>query len=191
MIDDITRCDWAKSDPLSQKYHDEIWGKPCHDEHTLFKMLILEGKQAGLAWVTILIKWEMLCTAFDDFYPEKLAVYDEKKIAQLLENPGIIRNRLKVAAVVNNAQAYFKLCEKYGSLDKFLWNYVKGKPIVDKWETQGQISIKTALSDEISNDLKKLGFKFVGSTIVYSYLQAVGVVNDHILTCAFRNMEKI
>jgi len=191
MIDNITRCDWANSEPLSQKYHDEVWGKPCHDEHTLFKMLILEGKQAGLAWITILRKWDTLCAAFDDFDPAKLAAYDEEKIAQLLENPGIIRNRLKVAAAVNNANLYFKLCEKYGSLDKFLWSYVKGKPVVGKWETQGQIPIKTALSDEISNDLKKLGFKFVGSTIVYSYLQAVGVVNDHILTCAFRNMEKI
>jgi DNA-3-methyladenine glycosylase I len=185
MVETI-RCSWASADPLSQRYHDSLWGVPCHDERWLFKMLILEGKQAGLAWVTILRKWDTLCVAFDDFDPRLLATYDEAKIASLLEDPGIIRNRLKVNAAVANARAYLKVCGEHGSLDAFLWAYVSSEPVIGDWETMGQIPVKTALSDTISRDLKQYGFKFVGSTIVYSYLQAVGVVNDHLRDCTFR-----
>jgi DNA-3-methyladenine glycosylase I len=183
---ELMRCPWARTDALSRAYHDTYWGKPCHDEQTLFKMLILEGKQAGLAWITILRKWDPLCAAFDDFNPEKIAAYDGEKVARLLENPGIIRNRLKVFAAIENAKAYFKLCAKCGSLDRFLWNYVDGNPIVGAWEAPEMPPVKTYLSDCISRDLKRIGFKFVGSTIIYSYLQAVGVVNDHIAACEFK-----
>ena len=186
MTDVITRCPWAEADPLSRQYHDIQWGRPCHDEHTLFKMLILEGKQAGLAWITILRKWDSLSAAFDDFNPKKLAAYDDAKVAKLLQNPGIIRNRRKVGAAIGNAKAYFTLCEKYGSLNDFFWRYVDGKPIVGKWERPEQVPVTTPLSDIISRDLKKLGFSFVGSTIIYSYMQAVGIVNDHLINCAFR-----
>jgi DNA-3-methyladenine glycosylase I len=186
MNDNLTRCPWAEADPLSRRYHDTQWGKPCHDERMLFKMLILEGKQAGLAWVTILRKWDTLCAAFDDFDPAKLVVYDDLKVAELLVNPGIIRNRLKVAAAIENARAYYRLCEEYGSLDSYIWSFTGGRQVVGKWETMGQIPAKTALSDTVSRELKQFGFKFVDSTIVYSWLQAVGVVNDHITSCAFR-----
>jgi DNA-3-methyladenine glycosylase I len=187
--DNLTRCPWAEADPLSGHYHDTQWGKPCHDERMLFKMLILEGKQAGLAWVTILRKWDTLCAAFDDFDPARLAVYDDAKVAQLLSNPGIIRNRLKVAAATENARAYYRLCGKYGSLDSYVWSFTGGRQVIGKWETMGQTPVKTPLSDTISRELKEFGFKFAGSTIIYSWLQAVGVVNDHIASCAFRGYE--
>jgi DNA-3-methyladenine glycosylase I len=189
MSDNLTRCPWAEADPLSLHYHDTQWGKPCHDERMLFKMLILEGKQAGLAWVTILRKWDTLCAAFDDFDPSKLAVYDGSKVAELLANPGIIRNRLKVAATIENAKAYYGLCDECGSLDSYVWSFTNGRPVVGRWETMEQAPVKTALSDTISRELKRFGFKFVGSTIVYSWLQAIGVVNDHIALCAFRGYE--
>jgi DNA-3-methyladenine glycosylase I len=189
MSNNLTRCPWAEADPLSLRYHDTQWGKPCHDERMLFKMLILEGKQAGLAWVTILRKWDTLCAAFDDFDPAKLAIYDDSKVAGLLANPGIIRNRLKVTAAIENAGAYYRLREKYGTLDSYVWSFTNGRQVVGKWEAMGQTPVKTALSDTISRELKRLGFKFAGSTIVYSWLQAVGVVNDHIASCAFRGYE--
>jgi DNA-3-methyladenine glycosylase I len=155
----------------------------------LFKMLILEGKQAGLAWITILRKWDTLCDAFDDFDPAKLAGYDEFKIAELLQNPGIIRNRLKVNAAVTNAKAYFRLCEQYGSLDSYVWSFTGCRQVIGKWETQEQMPVKTPLSDTISRELKHMGFKFVGSTIIYSWLQAAGVANDHIAACGFRGYD--
>ncbi|MDR3280095.1 MAG: DNA-3-methyladenine glycosylase I [Synergistaceae bacterium] len=187
--DTLSRCPWTNADPLSRHYHDSQWGKPCHDEYMLFKMLILEGKQAGLAWITILRKWDTLCAAFDDFAPDKLVVYGDAKIAELLANPGIIRNRLNGAAAIGNARAYYGLCEKYGSLERYIWSFTGGRQVVGKWEAMGQIPARTPLSDVISRELKGLGFKFVGSTIIYSWLQAVGVVNDHITTCAFRGYE--
>lgn len=187
MAGKIIRCPWAEGDPLSRDYHDTEWGVPCHDERHLFKMLILEGKQAGLSWYGILKKKATICAAFDDFDPEKIAVYNEEKVAQLLQNPGIIRNRLKVNAAITNARAYFKLCAQYGSLDRYLWSFTGGRQIVGNWVTQDQMPVSTELSDKISRDLKQWGFKFVGSTIIYSYLQAVGVVNDHLVTCAFRD----
>ncbi|MDR1310448.1 MAG: DNA-3-methyladenine glycosylase I [Burkholderiaceae bacterium] len=189
MPNEPNRCPWANTAPLLQRYHDTEWGVPCHDERHLFKMLILEGKQAGLSWYGILKKKDMLCAAFDDFDPQKLVAYDEKKIEPLLRDPGIIRNRLKVSAVIANARAYFDLCERHGSLDSYLWGFAGGRQVVGNWNTQKQVPITTPLSDEISRDLKRLGFKFVGSTIIYSYLQAVGVVNDHLVTCAFRRTD--
>ncbi|MDR0382060.1 MAG: DNA-3-methyladenine glycosylase I [Oscillospiraceae bacterium] len=188
MTDNPIRCPWAGADPLSRRYHDEQWGKPCHDERMLFKMLILEGKQAGLAWITVLRKMDTLCAAFDDFDPAKLAAYDDAEVARLLQDPGVIRNRLKVNAAITNARAYFKLCQQHGSLDNYLWSFTDGGQIVGNWETQEQMPVKSAMSDEISLELKQFGFKFVGSTIVYSYLQAVGILNDHIALCEFKGV---
>jgi DNA-3-methyladenine glycosylase I len=151
-------------------------------------MLILEGKQAGLAWITILRKMDSLCQAFDNFDPEIIVTYSEDKINALLQNPGIIRNRLKVQAVLTNAQAYLDLLDKVGSLDRFLWDYVNNRPIINNWTDLTQIPATSPLSDQISRDLKKLGFKFVGSTIIYSFLQAVGLVNDHLKNCHFKKV---
>lgn len=186
MADNKIRCDWAKKNDLERSYHDAHWGKPVHDDKVLFKMLILEGQQAGLSWSTILSKWETLCAAFDDFDPAILKDYDDKKIEALLKNEGIIRNRLKVNAAITNAKAYYKLCEEFGSLDKYLWGFVGNKQIVNSWSKIEEVPASTELSDTISKDLKKRGFKFVGSTTIYAYMQAVGLVNDHLLSCAFR-----
>lgn len=187
MDEKIVRCDWAQRGPLEQHYHDTEWGIPVHDEKTLFKMVILEGKQAGLSWSTILAKRETLCAAFDDFDPALLSRYGEAKIEALLQDSGIIRNKAKVRAAVHNAKRYYALCEKHGSLDAFFWNYVDFQPILNQWEHSTQIPASTALSDAISKDLKKLGFSFVGSTTIYAFMQAVGMVNDHLLSCSFRN----
>jgi DNA-3-methyladenine glycosylase I len=189
MSDNKIRCPWGDpwtsckdADPQMRAYHDNEWGKPCRDERKLFEMLTLEGAQAGLSWATILHKRENYRAAFDHWNIAKIAAYDEDKIAELLVNPGVIRNRLKIRSVVTNAQATLKL----GSLSDFIWGYADGKPIINHWERQEEMPAKTELSDRISRDMKKLGFKFVGSTIIYSYLQAIGVINDHIATCEFR-----
>lgn len=182
---EIKRCDWAVKSKLEQEYHDKVWGIPEHDDRKLFKMLIFEGKQAGLSWSTILKKMDTLCEAFDDFDPEVLVTYDDTKIESLLQNDGVIKNRLKVNAVVNNAKAYFKLCEEFGSLDNYLWKFVDNKPIINAWTKIEDVPANTPLSDAISKDLKKRGFKFVGTTIIYSFMQAVGMVNDHLVSCAF------
>ena len=182
----IIRCGWAAREGLEQEYHDKVWGVPVHDDRTLFRMLMLEGQQAGLSWSTILRKMDALNEAYDGFDPALLARYGEDKLAELLANPGIIRNRLKIRAAIENAKAYFTLCQRHGSLDQFLWGYVDGAPVVNRWERLDQVPASTPLSDRISADLKKLGFKFVGTTIVYAFLQAVGVVNDHLVSCAFR-----
>jgi DNA-3-methyladenine glycosylase I len=165
-----------------REYHDTQWGRPCHDERELFEMLVLEGAQAGLSWQCVLDKREGYRKAFDNFDVEKVAAYDETKIESLLQNPGIIRNRLKVRSVVTNARLVLKL----GSLDEFIWSYVDYAPIINHWERQEDMPASTPLSDRISKDMKKLGFKFVGSTIIYSYLQAIGAVNDHMTWCTFR-----
>jgi DNA-3-methyladenine glycosylase I len=165
-----------------REYHDTQWGKPCYDERTLFEMLTLEGAQAGLSWATILHKRENYRVAFDNWDVAKIAAYDDSKIAELLQNPGIVRNRLKIPSVVTNAMATLKL----GSLSDYIWAYVDGIPIINSWQTAADVPPKTELSDRISRDMKRLGFKFVGSTIIYSYLQAVGVVNDHIAACSFK-----
>jgi DNA-3-methyladenine glycosylase I len=179
----IQRCNWANSaNPLYLAYHDEEWGVPCHDERTLFEMLNLEGAQAGLSWETVLNKRENYRKAFDNWDAKKIARYGEAKVAELLANPGIIRNKLKVAATITNAQAYLRLCEEMGGLDPYLWAWVKGKPIVNK----GDRIVSTPLSDAISKDLGKRGFKFVGTTIIYAYMQAIGMVNDHAAHCDWR-----
>jgi DNA-3-methyladenine glycosylase I len=189
MHDEIKRCDWAVKSRLEQEYHDKEWGVPVHDDRKLFKMLILEGKQAGLSWSTILAKLDTLCAAFDDFDPAILVTYDDTKIETLLKNDGIIKNRQKVNAVINNAKAYFKLCEEFGSLDKYLWSYVDYCPQINSWTRIDQLPTSTPLSDIISKDLKKRGFKFVGTTTVYAFMQASGIVNDHITSCAFYRRE--
>lgn len=188
-MEEIKRCDWANKNKLEQEYHDKEWGVPVHDDRKLFKMLILEGKQAGLSWNTILSKMETLCEAFDDFDPEILITYDENKVEELLNNNGIIKNRLKVKAVIHNAKAYYKLCEEYGSLNHYLWSFVNNKPIINAWESIEQVPASTPLSDLISKDLKKRGFKFVGTTTIYAFMQGVGMVNDHLVYCAFRHSD--
>jgi DNA-3-methyladenine glycosylase I len=179
----VTRCAWANpANPLYLAYHDEEWGVPCHDELRLFEMLNLEGAQAGLSWETILNKRANYRAAFDDWDAKKIAAYDAAKVAALLGNTGIVRNRLKVAAAITNAQAYLRLCAETGGLDTYLWAYVDGVPIMN----HGERIIKTDLSDRISKDLLKRGFKFVGSTIIYAYMQAIGMVQDHADDCDWK-----
>jgi DNA-3-methyladenine glycosylase I len=183
------RCFWANpANPRYLAYHDEEWGVPCHDETTLFEMLNLEGAQAGLSWETILNKRDGYRAAFDGWDVEKIARYDDAKVAELLGNAGIVRNRLKVAATITNAQAYLRLRDEAGGLDSFLWSYVDGAPIQNTWNSRSEVPAKTALSDRISKDLAKRGFKFVGSTIIYAYMQATGMVNDHCIDC-FRHRQ--
>lgn len=180
----LIRCSWANpANPRYLAYHDHEWGVPCHDETRLFEMLNLEGAQAGLSWETILNKRENYRDLFDHWDAEKIARYDQSKVAALLSNPGIVRNRLKVAATITNAQAYLRLRDEVGGLAPFLWAYVDGTPIQNAWNGLGQLPAKTALSDRLSKDLAKRGFKFVGSTIVYAYMQAIGMVNDHHIAC--------
>lgn len=177
------RCPWAGDLPLYIDYHDNEWGRPVHDDNKLFEMLILEGMQAGLSWITVLKKREAFREAFDGFDPAKVALYDEAKIQGLLANEGIIRNRLKVNAAVTNAKASLKVQELHGSFDAFIWSYVDYTPIRNHWENMEEIPAKTPLSDQISKDLKKRGFTFIGSTIVYAFMQATGMVNDHVTDC--------
>jgi len=185
-----SRCGWANpNNPLYLAYHDLEWGTPCHEEVRLFEMLNLEGAQAGLSWETVLNKRENYREAFDQWNPERIARYTAEKQAALLTNPGIIRNRLKVAAAISNAQAYLRLREKGGTLDTFLWTYVDDRPIVNAWSRTSDTPAHTELSDRISKDLARAGFKFVGSTIVYAYMQAIGMVNDHCVAC-FRHEGK-
>lgn len=184
MTTDIHRCRWANpANPRYIAYHDEEWGAPCHDELRLFEMLNLEGAQAGLSWETVLNKRDNYRAAFDQWDAHKIAAYGPDKVAALLANPGIIRNKLKVAAAIGNAQAYLRLLAEGGSLDALLWDYVDGRPIVNTILQQGDRPAKTPLSDRISKDLGKRGFKFVGSTIIYAYMQGIGMVNDHDQAC--------
>ena len=182
-MSDKIRCSWAGELPIYVAYHDLEWGRPVHDDRKLFKMLNLEGAQAGLSWLIILKKRESYREAFDGFDPEKIIHYDETKIAELMGNAGIVRNRLKINAVISNAKAFLEIVEKHGSFDKFIWDYVDGKPIVGHWKTFEDMPLTIPLADKMSKDLKKLGFKFVGTTIIYSFLQATGVVNDHLTSC--------
>ena len=179
----IERCPWAGELPIYQAYHDEEWGRPLHDEVRLFEMLILEGMQAGLSWITVLKKREDFREAFEGFRPEKVARYGPEKLEALMQNPKIIRNRLKLQSAVTNARAFLAVQERHGSFDRFLWSYVADRPIVNHFPDISCVPATTPLSDRLSRDLKKLGFKFVGSTIVYAYMQAVGLVNDHLSTC--------
>jgi len=176
------RCEWARS-ALMIRYHDEEWGVPVHHDGTLFEFLMLEGAQAGLSWETILNKREHYRAAFDGFNPQKVARYDKGKIAQLLKNPGIVRNRLKIASAVRNAQALLRVQEEFGSFDGYVWQFVHGRPRVNSWKSLNRIPARTAESDAMSKALKKQGFNFVGSTICYAFMQAVGMVNDHAVQC--------
>ncbi len=179
----LTRCFWAKpANPRYIDYHDQEWGVPCHDENRLFELLNLEGAQAGLSWETILNKRATYRAAFDDWDAEKIAAYDAAKVAELLANPGIVRNKLKVAAAITNAQAYLRLRAEGSSLDAYLWGFVDGQPIVNHF-TRGTFLTKSELSDRLSKDLLKRGFKFVGSTTMYAYMQGIGMVNDHDVAC--------
>ena len=185
----IHRCSWANpKNPRYIAYHDQEWGLPCRDELRLFEMLNLEGAQAGLSWETILNKRESYRQAFDGWDARLIAAYDDARVAELLANPGIVRNRLKVNAAISNARAYLRLVAEGGSLAALLWDYVDGKPIVNRIAEQGDRPARTELSDLISKDLGKRGFKFVGSTIIYAYMQGIGMVNDHDLAC-FRHQE--
>ncbi len=184
----IKRCEWSGTDKLYCDYHDKEWGVPVHDDQVLFEFLILEGAQAGLSWRTILKKRENYLEAFDNFDYKKVAIYDEKKVEELLQNSGIVRNRLKVNSAIKNAKALLKIIEEYGTFDKYIWNYVDNKPIQNAWKSLKEIPAKTDLSEQISKDLKKRGFNFVGPTIIYAFMQAVGMVNDHTIDC-FRYKE--
>lgn len=181
--ENINRCDWAGDDPLYQKYHDNEWGTPVYDDATLFEFLILETFQAGLSWITILRKRQNFRKAFDQFDYQKIAKYDTKKENKLLQDAGIIRNKLKIKAAISNAQAFLKIQEEFGSFSKYIWAFVDGKPIQNKFKTMSELPANTPLSDTISKDLKKRGFKFVGSTVIYAHMQACGMVNDHLTTC--------
>ncbi|HEY3616301.1 MAG TPA: DNA-3-methyladenine glycosylase I [Candidatus Sulfotelmatobacter sp.] len=176
------RCGWATGE-LSIRYHDEEWGVPVHDDRTLFEFLILEGAQAGLSWTTILNKRDNYRRAFDRFDPKRVARYDRRKIARLLRDPGIVRNQLKIASAVANAKAFLEVQREFGSFDRYLWRFVDGKPRQPSLKSFQQVPARTADSDAISKDLKQRGFNFVGSTICYAFMQAVGMVNDHIMDC--------
>lgn len=182
-MEELRRCAWAGSDPLYIDYHDNEWGRPVHDDGRLFEMLILEGLQAGLSWITILKKREAFRTAFDSFDPAQVALYGEEKLAQLMENRDIVRNRRKLDAAVGNARAFLELQRRYGSFDSFIWRYVDDTPIIGSPKDMSQLPASTPLSERISGDLKKLGFRFVGPTIIYSFMQAVGMVDDHMADC--------
>ena len=183
----MKRCGWAKNE-LAILYHDAEWGVPLHDDRGLFEFLILEGAQAGLSWDTILRKRENYRKAFDGFDVNKVARYTEKRIERLLQDAGIIRNRLKVTSAVSNAKAFLKIQKEFGSFDKYIWDFVDGKPIVNKWKQIDQVPATSPVSDAISKDMKKRGFNFVGSTIMYAHMQATGMVNDHLTSC-FRYRE--
>jgi DNA-3-methyladenine glycosylase I len=187
-MENIQRCGWSTSDPLYITYHDQEWGVPVHDDRLLFEFLILEGAQAGLSWITILRKRENYRQAFDNFDPQKVARYDDKKILELLNNPGIIRNRAKINAAIGNARAFLAVQEAFGSFDSYVWPFVGGKAIQNGWTEMAQIPAKSAEAEVLSKDLISRGFKFVGPTICYAHMQATGMVNDHTVDC-FRYQE--
>ncbi|MGV7107258.1 DNA-3-methyladenine glycosylase I [Flavobacterium sp. U410] len=181
------RCAWCEKDDLYRNYHDNEWGKPVYDDPTIFEFLILETFQAGLSWYTVLAKRENFREAFEEFDVQKVANFTDEKIISLCENPGIIRNKLKIKAAVTNAQAFIKVQEEFGSFSKYIWDFVDGKPIDNQPKYLSEVPATTEISDKLSKDLKKRGFKFVGSTVVYAHMQATGMVNDHITDCWTRN----
>jgi DNA-3-methyladenine glycosylase I len=184
----MKRCEWCLEDPLCTRYHDKEWGTPVHSERKHFEFLVFETFQAGLSWMTVLRKRPAFRKAFDNFDPKKVAKYDKRKINQLLKDEGIIRNRRKIEAAVNNAKRFLEVQEEFGSFDKYLWGFVDNKPIVNRWKKLSQIPATTRLSDEISKNMKSRGFTFVGSTVIYAHIQAIGIVNDHLVGC-FRYKE--
>jgi len=179
----MTRCEWANASPLEQAYHDEEWGVPVHDDRLLFEFLILEGAQAGLSWATILKKREGYRQAFDNFDANKMAHYSDDKIAELLSNPAIVRNQLKIKSAVNNAKAFLKIQAEFGQFDTYIWRFVDGETQQNAWQDLLEIPTRTPKSDKMSKELKKHGFNFVGTTICYAFMQAVGMVNDHTVDC--------
>ena len=183
-----TRCEWGSSNELMIKYHDEEWGVPLYDDQKLFEFLVLEGFQAGLSWQIIMNKRENFRKAFDHFDVQKVAKYDERKIEEMLQDAGIIRNKAKILGTVNNAKCFIEVQREFGSFSNYMWRFVNNKPVVNGFTRMNQIPSTSSLSDEVSKDLKKRGFKFVGSTVIYSHLQATGVVNDHMVHC-FRYQE--
>jgi len=186
------RCDWGNKDSLLIEYHDTEWGVPMHDDIILFEFLVLDMFQAGLSWLTILKKRENFRNALDNFNIEKIASYDSKKLEELLSNPGIIRNKMKIAAVVNNARLVLEIQNEFKSFDSYIWSFTDGKPIVNKFQTMSDIPATSSFSDEMSRDMKKRGFKFVGSTICYAFMQSIGMINDHIVSCfRYENVRKL
>ena len=185
---DQRRCDWAGSDSLYVAYHDEQWGVAVHDDRLLFEFLVLEGAQAGLSWLTILRKRPAYRKAFADFDPAKVARFDSRKVDRLLQNPGIVRNHLKIKSAIRNAQAYLKIQDQFGSFDAYQWRFVEGSPRRNRWKTMTQVPAQTPESNAMSRDLKQRGFTFVGPTICYAHMQAVGMVNDHLVSC-FRHRQ--
>jgi len=184
----MVRCPWAETDDLYRKYHDEEWGLPVHDDRTHFEFLVLEAAQAGLSWLTILRKRENYRRAYHRFDPVRVSKFGDPEVRRLLEDPGIVRNRKKIEASIHNARRFIEVQREFGSFDAYLWRYVAGRPLVNRWENVSEIPSKSALSEELSKDLLRRGFRFVGPTILYAYLQAVGVVNDHLVAC-FRHPE--
>ena len=180
---EITRCAWCEKDDLYRNYHDEEWGKPIYDDETIFEFLILESFQAGLSWYTILAKRENFRAAFDYFDYQKIAQYSEDKVEELIQNAGIIRNRLKILATINNAQKFMEVQKEFGSFSKYIWGFVNHEPIVNRPKTLKEVPATTEISDALAKDLKKRGFKFMGSTVVYAHMQATGMVNDHVEDC--------
>jgi DNA-3-methyladenine glycosylase I len=177
------RCAWCLSSDLYRSYHDNEWGKPIYDDKTIFEFLVLETFQAGLSWITILNKRENFRSAFDQFDYKKIAQYNEAKIEALLQDAGIIRNKLKIKATISNAEAFMKIQATHGSFSKYIWGFVDGQPIVNHWKSLSEVPATTTVSDALSKDLKKQGFKFVGSTVIYAHMQATGMVNDHVADC--------
>lgn len=184
----MNRCPWCGNDELYIRYHDEDWGVPVHEDRKHFEFLVLESAQAGLNWLTILRKRENYRIAYDGFDPVKVARYDEDKVLELMNNPGIIRNRRKIEASINNAKCFLKIQEEYGSFDNYIWGFVDNKPVLNHWMDMSEVPSTSKLSDEVSRDLKNRGFKFLGTTIIYAHLQATGIINDHLTSC-FRYLE--
>lgn len=183
MTDSLTRCGWAQNSPNEAHYHDTEWGMPQYDDRVLFEFLLLEGAQAGLSWSTILNKREHYRLVFDQFDATRIAEYDDAKVAELLADAGIVRNRLKVQAAITNARCFLAVQQEFGSFSAYIWSFVGGQPIVNQWQSMAEVPVTTPESDAMSKDLKKRGFKFVGSTICYAYMQATGMVNDHLVSC--------
>jgi len=182
------RCWWCQGNDLYMEYHDKEWGVPVHDDKTHFEFLVLESAQAGLSWLTILKRREHYSRLYDNFDVKKVAKYDEKRIEMMLQDPGIIRNRKKIESSISNAKHFLEIVEEYGSFDKYIWGFTEGKVIVNKWKSKNEVPANTELSDRVALDLKKRGFRFLGSTILYAHLQSIGVINDHLLDC-FRYKE--
>lgn len=184
---EIIRCDWCGTDPLYQQYHDTEWGIPCREDKKLFEFLLLESAQAGLAWITVLRKREGYRKAFAGFEVDKVARFNQRSVERLMKDASIVRNRQKITSAINNAKQFMAVQDQYGSFADYLWGFVDGTPILNHWDTLAEIPASTTLSDTISKDMKQRGFRFFGTTICYAYLQAMGVVNDHLVSCSFRH----